>query len=56
MASGLLVIVLLLTIVAFLVLYVLIRSEASSTTITDRADAEREAREFGGRDGPTRRD
>lgn len=56
MASGLLAIVLIVWIVAFLGLYVLIRSEASSTTVTDRADAEREAREFGGRDGPTRRD
>jgi len=56
MATGLFVIALLTSVVIFLGLYVLIRSEASSTTITDRADAERDAREFGGRDTPRRRD
>lgn len=54
MASGLLVILLIVSVGSFLILAVLIHSETSSTTVTDRANAERDAREFGGRDGRRR--
>ena len=56
MASGLFVIALLTSLVILLGLYLLIRAEASSTTVTDRAAAERDARAFGGRNDSRRRE
>ena len=50
MSFGLLLLSLFLSVGLLLVLYVLIRSETSSTTVTDRAEAERDARDFGGRE------
>ena len=50
MTAGAFVLVLFLSLVTFVVLYLLIRGEVRSTTVTDRADAERDAREFGGRE------
>lgn len=50
MTGAVVVFALLLAILVPLVLYALIEAETSSTTITDREDAQREAREFGGVD------
>ena len=56
MPAGVVLFVFLLSTAVFLFLYLAIRSETSSTTVTDRATAEREAREFGGRDDRERRE
>lgn len=52
MGAAVLGIVVFFSIGTLLALWILIRSEANSTTVTDRTEAERNARDFGGRDDP----